>query len=262
LPGVVDVEVAISVDRPARRIIHLKDWHFLPRDLFAADIQDQANRPISDAEMDDLYEFLLESELVQIEQKTLLRCLIKLHGLTPVLQEGLTRQDLPIYQANVKALRETKKRLLPLKNERSQIDATLTDLEKAKQQRLAAYKKLAQIRQKIDSLFYSYRLDLLRIGAAGQLRITGELAEVLPLDDAESLDRANPLREGIVLLDSDAIEARQDAQVRELMKAGEFAFVILGGAHDLSDNLAKLAGGDCEYVVVTTKSHRKFSQSQ
>ena len=33
----------------------------------------------------------------------------------------------------------------------------------------------------------------------------------------------------------DAIEARQDAQVRTLLKAGELAFAILGGAHELRD---------------------------
>jgi len=60
--------------------------------MFAADIRDVAEKPVSDAEIDDLYkEFLLEVELVQIEQKTLLRCLVKHHGLRRVFCEGLTR---------------------------------------------------------------------------------------------------------------------------------------------------------------------------
>ena len=49
-----------------------------------------------------------------------------------------------------------------------------------------------------------------------------------------------------------------DAQVQTLLKAGYFAFVILGGAHDLWDSIAKLSGGSCEYLVVRTEGYRRF----
>jgi hypothetical protein len=82
---------------------------------------------------------------------------------------------------------------------------------------------------------------------------------VLPLDDEVLLDKADPLTgAGRVALKPTAIEARQDAQVRTLLKAGKFAFVILGGAHDLHDNIVRLSDGNCEYVVVTTRSYRRF----
>jgi hypothetical protein len=67
--------------RPARRIIHLRDLHFVPRDLFAIDVRQAAGRPLSDAEVDRLYEkHLLETEVVQIEQMVLLRCLARHHA--------------------------------------------------------------------------------------------------------------------------------------------------------------------------------------
>src|SRR5262249_9969003 len=37
LPGVVQVDTSVSVARPSARIIHLRDWHYVPRDLYALD---------------------------------------------------------------------------------------------------------------------------------------------------------------------------------------------------------------------------------
>jgi hypothetical protein len=37
-----------------------------------------------------------------------------------------------------------------------------------------------------------HQLRLLELGAAGRLLIAGEIEEVLPLDDDDLLDRANP----------------------------------------------------------------------
>jgi uncharacterized lipoprotein YajG len=33
LPGVVQVEVRLQVEEPACRIVHLRDWHFVPKAL-------------------------------------------------------------------------------------------------------------------------------------------------------------------------------------------------------------------------------------
>jgi hypothetical protein len=56
-----------------------------------------------------------------------------------------------------------------------------------------------------------------------------------------------------VVLDHDRIEARQDAQAKRLLDGGKFDLVVLGGAHDLSDNLDRLSGGKVEYIRVATK---------
>src|SRR4051812_15915625 len=37
LPGVAGVEVAVSPPGPTRRIVHMRDWHYVPPDLFALD---------------------------------------------------------------------------------------------------------------------------------------------------------------------------------------------------------------------------------
>lgn len=67
------------------------------------------------------------------------------------------------------------------------------------------------------------------------------------------------MADGDVTLDADKIEARQDALLRKLIENDAFVLVILGGAHDLSDNVARLSDGACDYVRVTTRSVRCFA---
>ena len=74
LPGVLEVEWLVAPAKPSRRIVHLRDLHFVPPDLFALDVRQTVGRPLSETEVDGLYEqHLLETDLVQIEQMVLLR---------------------------------------------------------------------------------------------------------------------------------------------------------------------------------------------
>ena len=78
------------------------------------------------------------------------------------------------------------------------------------------------------------------------------------LEDANTYQAANPVAEdGTVVLDPDKFEARQDAQAKRLLDGGRFALIILGGAHDLSDNLRRLSGGQAEYIRVATKGRKE-----
>jgi hypothetical protein len=106
LPGVVAVEALVVAERPTHRIIHLRDWHLVPKDLYAADLRSATGRPLSDADIDALHaELLLEVELVQLEQAALLRCLARRHGLRRVLIEGLTPDGVEALTARVDAVR-------------------------------------------------------------------------------------------------------------------------------------------------------------
>lgn len=72
-------------------IIHVVDYHFVPRDAFVADLRDQTNEPISDAEIDrQLAEFLNTVESVQVEQAAILRGLMRENGIRQVFVKGLT----------------------------------------------------------------------------------------------------------------------------------------------------------------------------
>lgn len=98
------------------------------------------------------------------------------------------------------------------------------------------------------------RIDLLRLGAAGRLLLAGEVETVMPLEDAALHEAANPVGdESAVVIDAAAMEAREDAHVRSAIAAGPCAVIVLGAAHDLSDNVRRIALETCEYVRVATK---------
>ena len=90
--------------------------------------------------------------------------------------------------------------------------------------------------------------------------MTGKIKAVVPLEEVASYEAADPVGEdGAVILDRDRIEARQTAQAKRLLADGEFTLIVLGGAHDLSDNLDRLSGGRVEYIRVGTKQWLEFA---
>jgi hypothetical protein len=55
LPGVVQVEVGVTAKKPTSRIVHLRDWHYVPKDLYALDMKETLGRELTTAEIDRLY---------------------------------------------------------------------------------------------------------------------------------------------------------------------------------------------------------------
>jgi hypothetical protein len=105
------------------------------------------------------------------------------------------------------------------------------------------------------------RSQPLELGAPGRLLIAGEIDEVLPLDDADLLDRARPVTpQGKIRLDPERLKARQGAQVKAVLAKGVFGLIVLGGAHDLSDAVRRLGHGQCDYIRVTTRRFREFGE--
>jgi hypothetical protein len=73
------------------------------------------------------------------------------------------------------------------------------------------------------------RFALLEIGAAGRLLVSGELEEVLPLEDAELLDAAGPiLTNGKMTCDAAKLQSRQGAMVRPALATDHEA--VIGSA--------------------------------
>ena len=52
--------------------------------------------------------------------------------------------------------------------------------------------------------------------------------------------------------------ARNDAQVRELLKAGPVAVIEHGGSHDLSAAVKHVAVGKCAYLHMTTRRAKQL----
>jgi hypothetical protein len=217
---------------PTHRIIHLHNWYFVRKADFAADLRSIEGQSLSDDEIDSRYDnFLTDVELVQAEQRQLLKHLIVHHGLKWVYIEGLTKEELPAIQKRIKTLR---------------------DFDKHKPMGETPIEQL---------MLHEYRLDRLEIGAAGQLFLEGELNNLLSAENAAAFTQANPVGDdGKVVFDEKRNATREDAIVRELLKGGPFAVIVLGGGHDLADNAERLSKGTCEVITVSMKAYRKATE--
>lgn len=256
LPSVVQVEVLVKADKPTGRIIHLRDWHYVPKDLYALDMRQAHGRELSQQELDQLHqELLLEAEVVQLEQMALLRCLSKHYRLKRVFSEGFSPNELEAYREKIAVLKAMENDQIPklrqqLEDVRSLID-TLNGEAKEKAQ---------GIERELVALLDAHQERMLEMGAAGRLLIAGELEEVLPLEGDGAMEKAKPITpDGSVKVEENKLEARHDAQLQELKKAGQVSVIVLGGAHDLTGSIRR-AGNGWEYLRVTTTGFREAGE--
>ncbi len=163
-------------------------------------------------------ELMMQVERVQAQQIEILQYLIKNYGLREVFVEGLT--DEVIFKAKIDGLREIAAKI----EEAKSLGADVTEIERWQ------------------------RHDLLRVGAVGRMNLDGADLVALPLEEEDAYEAA-------IGLEPSKIEARQDAQVRQL--TNKVCFVILGGANDLSDNILP----ETEYVRIATSEWERCSTS-
>jgi hypothetical protein len=251
LPGVVRVEVAASPKSGPvrRRLIHLLDWHFVPRDAFAADVR-AGGKPLSEDDINALYaDHLLTVEDVQLHQEAALRCLAR-HGLQSVFVEGLTEQGLADFRGRVDAVRKPLRALADVRALIRRMEARGADADAERLSRARAAEA------ELVAFLSAQRLELLDLGAAARLLAEGDLEDVAPLDDAALLEAARPVAAGgKANLGGPEERAREDAMVRAALARGPFALVVLGGGHDLTESVLRVAGAECEYVSVTVGSY-------
>ncbi|HYH66500.1 MAG TPA: hypothetical protein VD866_17535 [Urbifossiella sp.] len=235
LPGVAGVEVLVSVADQRHRIIHIRDYHHVPRDLFAIDMSHAAGRTMPGAEVDRLYAaFLNNVDSLQAQQELLLGALVEQYGLRQVMVEGLTDEGQRNYDGIVNGFKATSDRLDALRAEAAALE----------------FDREPHVAQ-IDRLIRGLRVETLPYGAAGRFAGRQQL-KVLPLDDAALLETANPVRpDGTVKADPKVVAARNDAQVRRALAGNPVTVIVLGGNHDLSAAVRRLGGGTTEYIRVT-----------
>lgn len=100
---------------PANKVIHVCDWHYVPKELFAVNLRSIPGESYNDDEIDKLYAAHLdEVEAVQKEQIELLRELIREHQLQHVWVEGLTAKDKPAFLELVKQAKAVEIERVPL----------------------------------------------------------------------------------------------------------------------------------------------------
>jgi hypothetical protein len=254
LPFVARVDVALRCRRPTCRVIQLRDYHFVPRDLFNMEVLALMSRTPTAEEAELLYqEHLLQVELVQVQQVAVLRCLIKHHGLKTVHIERLIAEGVPEFKTRIAALKEADPHQDELRRQLAEVQALLKKLAGEGKAGSERYAKAQAVEKEIVELLEHHRLELLELGAVARLLVSGELQCVLPLDDAKLLDAARPrLHNGQVVPDPAAKAKRQDSMAQTLLKAGPVAVAILGGSHDLTEALRQEAAG-VEYLLVSVR---------
>lgn len=201
-----------------KMVIHVLNTHYVTPEVFAADLKDLDNT-ITQEQIDKQYlEFLDELEKIQEWQRVAFLGFVDAFNVKEVYVEGLTEKN---HKGTLKFIE------------------TLKKYEKDKTPPESDFDRLVEAQNKID---------LLELGAAGQLVITGQLKTILPADDSKVMEAANPLQsDGKIVFNKKAIEAREDAIINNLRKSdNKIVMVLLGRGHDLEDNIKRLMS-KCRY---------------
>ena len=238
MPQVATVE-AKRIDNPTSYLIHILDWHLVDKASFIADMEDQG---ITEGLAERYAKHLDEVEAVQSQQKELLQALKLNHQVTEVYIEGLAKDDKAAFGKRAKQLYSLG-RIVALNRQALRTSG----------------RNIEDFKTKLGTVEASHRIELLRIGAAGQLQAERVL-KVLPAEDKAAHEAARPVREdGTVRFDPMLNDAREDTIVKNAL-AGEstVSVLILGGAHDLSDNVPE----GVQYIRVGTKAYRGMAGRQ
>lgn len=258
LPFVKSVEIHKPEGKPTHRIIMFANWHTVSRDLLTEDIEDQTGKKLDARDSFGAYCIhLLEVETVQEEILAMTRCLIREHGLKAVCNEGLTddqkgKSDIEIYLPTIKHLQKVYK----------DNGYNWSESYKERNERLKTKPEIATVEQlqKIMVGKDAAKWLILEAGPMLSLVASDELKTVHPIEDAKALDAAAPqFEDGKPLYDPKALEAREDAIVRNTLKHGPVAILLLGGSHDLRDNLKRIEPG-AELIVVKVKAYSEFAE--
>jgi hypothetical protein len=198
-------------------------------------------------------------ELVQMEHLAILRCLIKHHGLKRVYIERLTPEQMPAFKDKIAALREAERHQETLRKRHKDTQALVEQLAADGEKAADRHAKAKALEKEIAGMLEQHRFALPEIGAAGRL-LSGELEEVMPLDDAKLLDDGGPvIASGKLAFDAAKVAARRDAMVERALARDHTAVIVLGASHDLTDNVRGVVGAGCEYIKVTGHAVREYS---
>ena len=134
IPVVKDVRVT-GPAQPTKRIIHICDWHLVPKDAFHIDQEHVRGKPATKTESDRSYrEFVYEVAAVQAEQMALLR-MLRCHGINEVFSEGFAVGEEPMFQARIDLMHAASKQVGELRSKMADVrefQKTATGPDRAK----------------------------------------------------------------------------------------------------------------------------------
>lgn len=206
-------------------IIHLRDWHYVDFVSFEADLRD-SDPDMTDSELRRAYlDHLRQVQAVQAEQRQVIRRLTSA-GVRTVYLEGLTPDIEPVFPLICRTV--------------------CTENEPPRSQLFELPNRLA-------------------MRSAGQLLAAGEPLTIRAADSDETLAACNPIDKSGEYRDvpARAIEQREDHMIKAASRLpGEAVLLLLGGGHDLRDNMSAVGTGQFGLIVVATHQYVAVSQTR
>jgi hypothetical protein len=198
---------AVSSSAPANQrclvVHHLRDWHYIPKELFARDTG------LTGSELDTAWaEYLDGVEAAQAEQVPVLRELVS-RGVQVVYLEGVTREQLGLWSEMAEFSRESR--------------ASREEIEELTGRTIKPPPALREL--------------FLNLGATAL--VDGIVAR--PLEETVALERATPVgKAGSLGFHARGAILRERAWARALAGSSETeVIVITGAAHDLAEVLRR-----------------------
>lgn len=94
LPGVVEAEVRLSVERPKLRVVHIRNTHYAPRQVVREHFERVLGQKLHEDLVEQYYvDMVLYADEIRAEQELLLRRMAGM-GMRTVLQAGLFRENM------------------------------------------------------------------------------------------------------------------------------------------------------------------------
>jgi hypothetical protein len=158
-------KIAVECDSTRLTIIHIQDWHFVDNARFTLDVRDESEFELSDADVDELFEeHRATVAVIQRQQKQLMQKPVNGLKIKQVFQEGLTSEQLPVYQKRIAILKDFRQ-FLPTG------DSPLDQFTR-----------------------YEYQTDMLLIGAPGQLLVDDHIKAIVPAEDTKAWASPSPMQ--------------------------------------------------------------------
>lgn len=191
---------------PQPQIIHVCNLHFVEASEFAKDLRDP-DKALTDEQINHEYEkHLNEVAAFQEHQLKVLRELVRKTGARSIFQEGMTPDDVKPFVELAKQVKQYKA---------SPVEGGLSAF--------------------FDEM---HRRDTLLLGNAARLLNSGEIKQIVAIEDSELLEADNPLKTGKFEIDEAARKKREDHMVQMMLKSGEPVMILLCGKdHDFTDNI-------------------------
>jgi hypothetical protein len=245
LPGVALVELQYSPGNPRVKVIHLLNWQMFNLEEFAQFYRSQ--RPeLTDLEIYSLFIAEMdELEALQKEQAEFLRSLVRQHGLRHVFLGGLTDGPPKEWDENLSTLRQIDAE--ELKREAANMTTLIENAAEGSEEK----EQMIEARREALQVLRGHQWLLLSVGAPGQLLLSDEKIDVIPVEDDRQLrpdGGIDPFPEG-----SDERLKR----IINLLKQEEGLVVLLiRDRDDFARMVAEAGDGKLELYRLTTKRYQ------